>query len=92
MEEEQHTVRFRSFAIRRKLISAGIGVLVLAGGFYWYQIRPMEVRSTCAIESSQRAFVDESAKGDPGLERLRTQNEAFETYYHLCVRSRGLSD
>lgn len=69
-----------------------VTVLIFAGWFYWYQYRPMDIRSTCAIQTSQRAFgtAGESATSTRGMELMHLQNELFETYYLLCVRSSGL--
>ncbi len=76
----------------KKLLSGLIAVAILGGGFYWYQLRPEGIRSQCAIDASKRAFIEEANKEDiKGVERIRIQNQSFETYYLLCVRSQGLA-
>ena len=91
MEHEEHTNQGR-FSTNRKFVSVAIAVVLLAGAFYWYQVRPMNIRGACAIDSSKRAFVSDANSADiKGLDRIRLQNESFEVYYNLCVRSRGLA-
>jgi hypothetical protein len=77
----------------RRLVGALSTLLILAFAFYWYEYRPMEIRSDCALDSSERAFLkNEGGEAENGIERIRLQNEAFETFYSLCVRSQGLAD
>src|SRR5437868_4222055 len=72
------------FSTNRKFVSTAIAVVLLSAGFYWYQVRPMNIREACAIDSSRRAFVGNTAEGDvKGLDRIRIQNESFESYYNL---------
>ena len=91
MEQQEHRVHGR-FSTNRRFVSAAIAIVLLTGGFYWYQVRPMNIREECAIDSSKRAFVSDANPADSkGLDRIRIQNESFEVYYNLCVRSRGLA-
>ncbi len=83
----------KKFSTDRRFLSSIIGVLVLFAAFYWYQLRPTNIRSNCALDSSRRAFLEDSNKTEAkGVERVRIENETFETYYLLCVRSQGLAD
>lgn len=92
MEDQSVHVR-KSTSFNRKFISSLIAVTLLGGGFYWYQIRPYTVRQDCALDSGKRAFIEEANKEDAkGLEKVRIQNEMFESYYKLCVRSKGLAE
>jgi hypothetical protein len=53
----------------------------------------MQIRSGCAVTTAQRAFgANEQATSTKGLELIRIQNELFDTYYLLCVRSSGLAE
>lgn len=77
--------------LRKRLWGFVVTLLVLSVAFYWYQLRPENIRSICAIDTSKRAFGPSAiASSTNGLELVRLQNELFETYYLLCVRSHGL--
>jgi len=77
--------------VRRAVGFAIIGFLVLCFAFYWLAYRPEAIRSECAVESSSRAYyagTDQTiAKGS---DRVIAQNNNFEAYYNLCVRSKGI--
>lgn len=78
---------------KKRLFGSVFAILILCGWFYWYQYRPTEIRSTCALDASSRAFfTNKEAAETKGIDRIRIENESFETYYMLCVRSKGLSN
>ena len=92
MEDQSVPVR-KPASFNRKFISTLLAVALLGGGFYWYQVRPYTVRQDCTLDAGKRAFIEEANKEDAkGLEKVRIQNEMFESYYKLCVRSKGLSE
>lgn len=55
-------------------------ILVIGGGFYWFQIRPMAVRQYCWAKAYRETI---SARGD------RTD---ANYYYERCFREMGLKD
>ena len=92
MEDYAAHVR-KPASFKRKFISSLIAIGLLGGGFYWYQIRPHIARQDCALDAGKRAFIEEANKeGAKGLEKVRIQNEMFESHYKLCVRSKGLAE
>lgn len=91
---EDQTVHVRKpTSFNRKFISSLVAVSLLGAGFYWYQVRPYTARQDCALDSAKRAFIEEANKEEAkGLEKVRLQNEMFESFYKLCIRSKGLAE
>ena len=56
----------------------GIGLLLLAGWFYWFQVRPANIKSSCA------------KSGPVGFSRVGLSAEKIESDYQDCIRRKGL--
>lgn len=55
-------------------------VSILAGAFYWYQLRPSQAKKFCTHWA-----VDKAKDGDE-----RYNDDGYIHYYQRCMRERGI--
>lgn len=74
-------------------------VFVLGLLFYWFQIRPSNIKSECsknALQEAVRQWQNEVSKAvrtyglpdDPNEERY--SQKVYENYYMICLQKKGL--
>ena len=84
---------FKEFKIRRSIGFSMIGLLIISFSFYWLAYRPEAIRSDCALDASKRAYYASAhASTTTTSERNMADNDDFEAYYFLCVRSKGIAN
>lgn len=57
---------------------AGVILLVLLAGFYWYEIRPSNIKKDCYSSSVKRVV------------ELKGKVSDYENVYELCLQKNGL--
>lgn len=83
---------------QKKVVIASLLVLAL---FYWFQLRPSQIKKTCARQSQLTAhqmYLQELEKyptsNKKEIERVRTEgiflNEQYDGIYKQCLSSKGL--
>lgn len=61
-----------------------VGIAIIAGGlFYWFQLRPSQIRSSC-YDKSWEAVSERTAEGK------KSPSETFDKFYDWCLKSKGL--
>ena len=77
-----------------------VGIAIIAGGlFYWFQIRPSTIRSSCADTAVTKAknivktrsslkLYDSDLKAT--AERNLYYDRDYQTYYKRCLQEKGL--
>ena len=85
---------------KRGTIFVLLGLLLLAGWFYWYEVRPVRIRSLCSRQATEKATLKKNSKELPPngstLERLKLRDkdifnpEEYEIYYDICLNEKGL--
>ena len=60
-----------------------IAIIIIAALFYWYQIRPSQIKSFCAEDA--RAVVEKSKSLT-----LDGSIKIYNTRYEFCIKSKGL--
>lgn len=72
-----------------------IGLVILASGFYWFQLRPAQIREEC-MSMAQQGISPDTAKRDGFsvnkflAENGGLSNEKVNELYTSCIRSKGL--
>ena len=66
---------------QKNLIVLLVGCGILAGGFYWFELRPTSIRKNCY----DYAYPTKNLL-------LKDQQDATEAYYLKCLRENGLKD
>lgn len=73
-----NTNLYKSSPKRNYVFLMLLAVLILAFGFYWFELRPMNARAECNTTARDKA----NATNDP----IR----AYDTFYEVCLHSKGL--
>ncbi len=64
--------------MRIKWIYISIGIVLILGGFYWFQLRPVEMKKECHKDT---------------VEFLKKQHSvtkrSYDEIYELCLNSKG---
>ena len=69
------------------LTAGGVLVLLIAGAFYWYELRPIQIKKECNRISQPTDEKQEfSARYGIGEYSVSSINER----YKICLRSKGL--
>lgn len=63
---------------KEKKVIIGIVLILIAGWFYWFQVRPANIRSSC-IKQLPGGFLS-----------VGLSDEELENKYKRCIRARGL--
>lgn len=64
-------------------------ILIIGGGFYWFQIRPNKIYVKCNEESRNK--LNELTKKN-GLETINEMKSFYDTTYNMCIRSKGINN
>ena len=67
---------------KKIIIISTIGIIILVGLFYWFEIRPSEIRKICNNESIEKS------KTTPN----NWSYDLFDLYYKTCLRKNGLKE
>lgn len=75
-----------------KRLLAIIGVIILVGGgFYWFQWRPSNLRQVCYWESRAKGLnVEVSQIKDEQNNSKKLNPEIWDGYYRLCLAKHGM--
>lgn len=87
--------------MRKIIILVGVlGCVLLIGWFYWYEVRPVKIRSKCSYLATEKATLRKDGEALPSdanaLERLKHRDkdilnsEEYEIYYNICLNEKGL--
>lgn len=75
--------------MKRTIFSSVIVILLVilgSGIFYWFQIRPSEIRKECSKETKIRVQQEEDAPGEPNYTSKQVNN-----WYRICLIEHGLA-
>lgn len=73
--------------MRSKLLITGIALVILGLGFYWFDLRPMQIRTRCNNEALDK--VGQATKQAGTSEGLF---EGYDLLYKTCIRKKGLKE
>lgn len=70
---------------------ATIVLIVLAFAFYWYELRPTSIRTSCSKDALESAVIStQNYEVLDTLKREEKQNELMKDFYSNCIKSKGL--
>ncbi len=67
-----------------KNVLAGVLVVVVIGGFYWFQIRPTQIKKECSTTVSEKLAKIE------GPRDIKEWQDMYDLSYEKCLNSRGI--
>ena len=70
--------------MKKFIILVVLGILILAGWFYWFQWRPSQIAKYCNSWAS-----DESGSSNNAY-NLQLVREGYEKLYQKCLREQGV--
>jgi len=77
-----------------KKASASIITIILvisAFAFYWYELRPENIRKSCSKDAADSAVIStQNYEVLNTLKREEKQNELMKDFYSNCIKSKGL--
>ena len=77
--------------LKPRVIGITIGVLVVVFVFYWFQLRPSQIRSQCVTESKTKS-IDLKNKLEPNATFKDVfYTETYDNYFDRCLNEKGLS-
>ena len=77
--------------IRFNIVTLILIVLAASFAFYWYEVRPMSIRTECAKVSKDIRFAKgKEMKADKDLSVARQLDEGMRNEYTFCLHSKGL--
>ena len=59
----------------------GIGLILLAGWFYWFQVIPSSIKKSCHQEAITQASLEEN---------FDSATERYDALLELCLNRKGL--
>ncbi len=68
-------------------------IVLIALGFYWYELRPMQIRQDCQELARVRGnefFLNEPIQKLEPLQRGREQLEYITGFYDRCLHDNGI--
>lgn len=71
------------------LAFGSLALCVLGAWFYWFEVRPANIRIQCekvAVNAAQK----ENQRSNPYAEDSLFQKDDYSLYYQMCTRSKGL--
>ncbi len=78
---------------KQNIICLVVGVLVLLimGGFYWYEWRPTQIKKECSRISQSTADIFDKPQGDKFVQgSIAIKYASPDERYKTCLRSKGL--
>ncbi len=69
------------------IITILAGLLIFGGLFYWYEVRPSQIRTRCTIESTPSRSFSDRIRGYTEKELAVVARE-----YEICLGRNGLID
>jgi len=63
------------------ILIIGIILILIAGLFYWFQIRPSQIRKTCHKEAIELASLEEG---------FDDATAYYDTWFEVCLNREGL--
>jgi len=83
-----------------KWVFISIVLLIVGGWFYWYEVRPANIRSLCSQIATEKATLKKEDQKpdllDTILDRSKTSDkdifypDKYEIYYDICLNEHGL--
>jgi len=82
-----------------KWVSISTVLLIVGGWFYWYEVRPANIRSLCSQIATEKATLKKEDQKpnllDKYYDRPTEQKDIFypekyKTYYDICLNEHGL--
>lgn len=75
--------------VKKNLKYLGLGLILLVL-FYWFQIRPANIRKVCNKESYRRAGIEWKRENPSNVNESLVYSKDVDKYYEVCLRSKGL--
>lgn len=76
-------------------VIAILALVITAGSFYWFQLRPYKTYSACSKEATEKALDYEREEGDKEdkefAKKGRYYQEDYDIYYNRCLRLKGIN-
>lgn len=79
-EVKTESVKIKTTKLNGRLLLILLVLFVIGFGFYWYEIRPSNIRSYC----------NWSVRWGPDKPQYGLTGERYDYLYKMCLRSRGL--
>ena len=73
--------KLKAYVVKNKVWI--IVILLIAGWFYWFQWRPVEIRKDCSVIAMNGALKENGNNG-------RYVQKQYDHYYGVCLQSAGL--
>jgi len=72
-------------------INTIILITITSFSFYWFQLRPSNIRKNCAQESTESAVLStQNYEQIDTLKRQEKQSQLTDTFYKQCIKGQGL--
>lgn len=66
-------------------------IATLGIAFYWYELRPTNIRKKCSKDASESSVIStQNYEVLDALKREEKQNELMKDFYSNCIKSKGL--
>lgn len=78
-------IKIPNITNNQKLI--GVVILILIALFYWFQIRPSQIRSSCAFGA--QGTIKYLSEHNPRVNVSYFENK-YNEYYQICLHQKGL--
>lgn len=81
--------------MNKKIIIVGTLIIFLLTLFYWFQIRPSQIKASCQIEADEwyqkaRDFNDEDKDGSIPFSTFEDIQQGMKNKYSFCLHRNGL--
>ena len=67
-----------------------MGLVLLAGWFYWFQWRPISIRRECYKLSMEKAKNEWKRENPNRFEETLYYPDDYDSYYDKCLNRKGL--
>jgi len=71
-----------------KIWIAVLAILILISSFYWFQLRPIQIRKECNKYASSGQIEDKSKS--LSLDQYQSIQIIYNNFYAKCLREKGL--
>ena len=76
---------------RYRILFLFVSILLIASWFYWFQLRPSQIRSQCVTESKTKS-IDLKNKLEPNATFKDVfYTKTYDNYFDRCLNEKGLS-
>lgn len=70
-------------------ITIAIGFIIIGFLFFWFQVRPSNIRSECAFIAKDNA-IEEYTTDYPWADPGSYSSAGYKHYYDMCLQEKGL--